>query len=97
MLKVKIESQVLRPLSFTYRGTQTPVQEQTGWANFYDRNGNLEPHPRPIAIRLGNGQQPYPNGEYTIHPSSLYSGDFNTLKVSPELKLVPAAGALKAA
>jgi hypothetical protein len=65
-----------------------PEQEQTGWATFYDRNGNAEPHPRPIAIRLGNGQQPYPNGEYTIAPSSLYSGDFNQVKVSPELKLV---------
>jgi hypothetical protein len=97
MLKVEIQSQELRELSFKYRGTEIPVKEQTGWITYYDRSGNPEPHPRPLAIRMDQGQVPYPNGHYTVHPSSFYPGDYNAMKVSPSVKLVPAKAELKTA
>lgn len=87
MLKVQVQSTALRDLPFKDRDGN-PLQEQTCWATFYDREGNLDLHPRTIAVRMSPQQQPYPAGDYFIHPSNLYVGDFGVMKVSPTVKLI---------
>lgn len=55
--------------------------------------------PKPFKLTLGEGEQPYPPGRYLLCPSSLDVGDFQSLKVGRNVKLIPlpAALAVKAA
>ncbi|WP_448673332.1 single-stranded DNA-binding protein [Pseudoxanthomonas mexicana] len=48
-----------------------------------------EDFPVPFTISLGDGQPPYPPGSYLLDVSSLEVGDFDALKVSRRIALVP--------
>ena len=48
-----------------------------------------EDFPVPFTISLGDGQPPYPPGRYLLDVSSLEVGDFDALKVSRRIALVP--------
>lgn len=48
-----------------------------------------EDFPVPFTISLGDGQPPYPPGRYLLDVSSLEVGDFDSLKVSRRIALVP--------
>lgn len=48
-----------------------------------------EDFPRPFTINLGDGQPPYPPGKYLLDVSSLEVGDFDSLKVSRRISLIP--------
>lgn len=45
-------------------------------------------YPQLFKLNLENGQAPYPAGLYTLHPSSIYVGDFQKLRVG-KIVLVP--------
>ena len=49
-----------------------------------------EDFPLPFTINLQDGQAPYPPGRYLLDPSSLEVGDFDSLKVSRRINLMPA-------
>lgn len=49
-----------------------------------------EDFPRPFTINLQDGQPPYPPGRYLLDPASLEVGDFDSLKVSRRIVLMPA-------
>ncbi|MGH8075954.1 MAG: single-stranded DNA-binding protein [Lysobacter sp.] len=53
--------------------------------------------PKPFKLTLGEGEQPYAPGRYLLDTSSLDVGDFQSLKVGRNVKLIPlpaaAAGA----
>ena len=48
-----------------------------------------EDFPVPFTISLGDGEPPYPPGRYLLDVSSLEVGDFDALKVSRRIALVP--------
>ena len=48
-----------------------------------------EDFPVPFTLSLGDGQPPYPPGRYLLDVSSLEVGDFDALKVSRRIALVP--------
>ena len=54
-----------------------------------------EDFPVPFTISLGDGQPPYPPGRYLLDVSSLEVGDFDALKVSRRIALVPVPTATK--
>lgn len=54
-----------------------------------------EDFPVPFTISLGDGQPPYPPGRYLLDVSSLEVGDFDALKVSRRIALVPVPTAAK--
>jgi len=58
-----------------------------------------EDFPKPFTINLGDDQPPYPPGKYLLDVSSLEVGDFESLKVSRRIHLIPipttTAGAVK--
>ena len=54
-----------------------------------------EDFPVPFTISLGDGQSPYPPGRYLLDVSSLEVGDFDALKVSRRIALVPVPTAAK--
>ncbi len=51
--------------------------------------------PRPFKLTLGEGEQPYPPGRYTLDIASLEVGDFDSLKVGRNVKLIPLQPTLK--
>lgn len=55
-----------------------------------------EDFPVPFTISLGDGQPPYPPGRYLLDVSSLEVGDFDALKVSRRIALVPVPTPTKA-
>ena len=55
-----------------------------------------EDFPVPFTISLGDGQPPYPPGRYLLDVSSLEVGDFDALKVSRRIALVPVPTPAKA-
>lgn len=87
MIKVEVQSQATRPLPFKDRDGNT-LHDQTAWAYFHDRDGNLDAHPRTISIRINHGQPTFPEGIYFLHPASLYVGDYGSMKVSPSPRLL---------
>lgn len=48
-----------------------------------------EDFPRPFKLTLDDNQPPYPAGTYTVDASSFEVGDFDALKLSRRIKLVP--------
>lgn len=49
--------------------------------------------PKPFKLTLGEGEQPYPPGRYTLDLASLDVGDYEALKVGRNVKLVPIVAA----
>lgn len=45
--------------------------------------------PKPFKLTLGEGEQPYAPGRYTLDLASLDVGDYEALKVGRNVKLVP--------
>lgn len=63
---------------------------------FNEQNAAIETgedFPKPFKLTLGEGEQPYPPGRYLLCPSSLEVGDFDSLKVGRNIKLVPITAA----
>lgn len=48
-----------------------------------------EDFPVPFTISLGDGQPPFPAGEYLLDPACLEVGDFSALRVGRRIQLIP--------
>lgn len=64
---------------------------QNAWAHTYDKSGDINPFPEKVELILEvdpqtNMPKTYAPGEYQLHPSSLFMGQYG-LEVAP--KLVP--------
>ena len=92
-IRISITSDVINEKTVVQKGTlkKFTFKEQTAWAYTSDINGTPHPHPEKITVSLPRGQDTaYPPGEYTLHPSSFYVGDFASLQMSPRLTPVKA-------
>lgn len=93
MIKIEIQSAEVRVKSGVSARTGKPYQirEQDGYAHTFDRHGKPNSYPVRLSVSLGDDQQPYPVGVYSLAPESLYTNRFNQLEISPILKPYPQA------
>lgn len=93
MIKIEIQSAEVRVKSGTSArtGKGYQIREQDGYAHTFDRQGKPNPYPVRLAITLGDDQQPYAPGMYTLAPESLYTNRFNQLEIAPVLRPVSPA------
>jgi len=93
-IRIEIKSTDLRDRQITAKsGKAYTFKEQTAWAHTCDQHGNQNPYPEKVTVTLPRGQEePYPVGDYTLHPGSFYVGSFNSLEMSPRLAPVKARG-----
>lgn len=93
MIKVTVNAVSVRTQSGISKTTQKPyaLDFQTVYVHTHDRNGTPHPYPERAEIILDRNDQgistPYPVGEYTLAPHSVYIGRRGDWEVSP--KLVP--------
>lgn len=80
MIKVTIYSSDTRNQSGNSKATGKPysMNFQEAWFHTVDKNGNAAPHPIKSEIMLekdssGNTLPPYAVGQYSLHPSSVYT------------------------
>lgn len=93
MIKIEIPNAVAvnKQVTSHKTGKDYTISEQEGWAYFHDREGRLNPHPSRVRITLDRDQQPYPVGNYTLSPESLYADQWGQICVRPRLRLIPQA------
>jgi len=81
-IRIQVASEATTPTRYTNKRTGMPDKEQTAWAFLTERDGNPSPHPTKITLVV---EQPYPVGDYTLHPSAFYVGEWGKLQVVPRL------------
>ena len=88
---------------FIKSGTATPriVKRKDGTQMIFKEQKAAietgEDFPKPFTINLGDDQPPYPPGKYLLDVSSLEVGDFDSLKVSRRVSLIPVPASTAAA
>lgn len=73
------------------------MRQQEVWVQFVGQDGAVDPYPSKLEITLQDErkdesgtivrprQEPYPAGDYTLHPSSVYVNYDGRLAFSPRL------------
>lgn len=97
MIKIEIHSSSFRVNEGVSMKSGKPkpykMASQVAYVFTYDKDGkpNLYPEKAQITLpmdRNTNEPIPYPPGTYTLHPSSVYVGDFGSISVAPKLQPV---------
>ncbi len=66
-----------------------PFRIQSAWAHLIGKDGAPQPYPVEMELSFWDASdQPYPPGNYTLDPSSIYVGEFRRLSFG-NLKLRP--------
>jgi len=91
-IRIQVSSTDTRDTRYTSKRTGKPDKEQTVWAFLTDRSGNPDPHPTRINVLMAADDQPYPVGDYTLHPSSFYVGDYGKLTLTTRLAPIKPKG-----
>jgi hypothetical protein len=91
MIKITVASGNARELVGKASGKKFRVQ--TGYAHTTDRDGVMPPFPDKFDFFLDDDAQPYPAGDYTLHPSALYVNREGQLAIAPRLAPVKKADA----
>ena len=87
MLKIEVKSTEIVSQSGNKNGRDWSIRSQEAYAFIKNRNGTDAPFPEKIRINLDNGnpsrpaQSPYAVGVYYLADSSVYVGDFNSLRL----------------
>ena len=94
MLKIEIRSiNVMEISGISKAGKPYNMRKQPAWAYTYDQaTGKPQDFPERIEVNLADKQDPFPIGQYILHPSSFFVGDFHQLQIGR-----PVLDALKAA
>lgn len=79
---IEIKSPTIQEITGTAKsGKPYHIRKQVGWAYTYDQAGQMNPYPERIEMQVGEGQEAFPVGRYTLAPQSFYVGDFNSLAI----------------
>jgi hypothetical protein len=83
MIRIEIQSDTVEPFSGISQKTGKPfsMRNQFGYAFLTDAMGQPLPYPTKIKISLGDLQPPYPVGNYTILPASLFVDKYDKLAI----------------
>lgn len=97
MIKIEVKSSDITTKSGVAAKTGKPytIREQEAWAFLYSAGGP-QPYPSRIVLNLEDDQTAYAAGAYTIDPSSIYVGDFGSLRLG-RLRLKSLATSARAA
>ena len=94
MLRVEIKDTTVRERQGNNERGAWRSREQDAYVYTYNDAGALNPYPEKITIRLNVGQgntpdqPPYALGNYMIHPSCFYVGQYSSLQLG-RLRLIP--------
>lgn len=69
----------IRPFTSKKDGKTYEFTEQTCYVYGVDKDGIADRHPYKTKITLGKDQQPYPPGDYVVHPSSIRLTNFGQM------------------
>ena len=96
MLKIEVKSTEIIERSGNKNGNAWHMRNQEAYAHIQNRNGTAAPYPEKISLSLDNGnsqrapQAPYAIGIYYLSDSSVYVGDFASLRLGTPV-LIPEA------
>lgn len=100
MIKVQITSTNVRRMQGNAKATGKPydMSFQDAWMFLTDRDGKPDPYPTKVEVNLPKDKDGaalfYPEGNYQLHPSSVYVDNGGRLALSPRLvALAPPAKA----
>jgi|GEM_PF-1912618 len=68
-------------------GQSFSIPEQTVWVYGVDKDGVVDRYPKKSKVSLAKGQQPFPPGDYTVHPSCLRFNDYGSA-IQQNLRLI---------
>ena len=87
MLKIEIKTTEIVTRTGNKNGRDWTIRAQEAYAHIQNRNGTPAPYPEKITLNLDNGngtrapQPPYAVGAYYLSDSSVYVGDFSSLRL----------------
>lgn len=96
MIKIEVKSEAVQTKQGTSSRTHKPysIREQEAYAFFLDRDGNPQPYPQRVRLTLDDGAFPYPVGNYTLAPESLFADRYDQISIRAKLRpMAPAARA----
>jgi hypothetical protein len=103
MIKVQITSSAVRRMQGLAKGTQKPydISFQDAWMFLTDRDGKPDPYPTKVEVMLPKDKDGaalfYAEGNYQLHPSSVYVDQNGRLALSPRLVALAAPPAKQSA
>lgn len=103
MIKVQITSTAVRRLTGNAKGTGKAydMSFQDAWMFLTDRDGKPDPYPTKVEVMLPKDKDGaalfYAEGNYQLHPSSVYVDQNGRLALSPRLVALSAPPAKQAA
>jgi hypothetical protein len=96
MLKIEVKSTEITERSGNKNGNPWHMRNQEAYAHIQNRNGTAAPYPEKIILSLDNGnsnrapQAPYAVGTYYLSDSSVYVGDYSSLRLGNPVLLTEA-------
>lgn len=91
MIRITVPALPVRNLRGVSKTTQKPydLNVQVIYCHVADEHGKPLPYPEKSEVMLDSGQSPYPAGDYTLSPASLYVDRNGRLSVTPKLVPLP--------
>ena len=75
MIRIEVQSEDVRTRMIKGQRGEFQISEQDAWAFLYNTQGNEDPYPTRITVRLAQGQPGYAHGTYYLAPQSIYVKD----------------------
>lgn len=75
MIRIKVQNEAVRTCTIQGQRGAFQIVEQDAWAFLYDTQGNEDPYPTRITVRLESNQPSYAHGTYYLAPQSIYVKD----------------------
>ncbi len=97
MIAVRITSTAIRRMTGNAKATGKPydMSFQDAWFFLTDKDGRADPYPTKVEITLPKDKDGaalfYPEGDYQLHPSSIYVDRSGNVAVAPRLVAVQRA------
>ena len=75
MIRIEVQNEDVRTRTIQGQWGDFQIAEQDAWAFLYDTQGNEDPYPTRITVRLEPNQPGYAHGTYYLAPQSIYVKD----------------------
>ena len=75
MIRIEVQNEAVRTRTIQGQRGTFQIAEQDAWAFLYDTQGNEDPYPTRITVRLEPNQPGYAHGTYYLAPQSIYVKD----------------------
>ena len=75
MIQIEVQNEAVRTRTIQSQKGTFQTKEQAAWAFLFDVQGNEDPYPTRITLRLDEDHSGYPQGTYYLAPQSIYLKD----------------------